>query len=165
MSFTETFNALAPRERALRSQSTELAQVRSSLARPRLTLVDFERLISPAAEKVLEELCRRSGELTRQRFGKVIRLFAPLYLSNECINNCSYCGFSRDNRILRVTLSVDEVVAETRALKEQGFRNVLLVAGEHPKFVSNGYMAECIAAVHREVPGVSLEVGPMETPD
>lgn len=128
-------------------------------------MADFERLISPAGEKVLEELCRRSSQLTRQRFGKVIRLFAPLYLSNECINNCAYCGFSRDNPILRVTLSVDEVVAETRALKEQGFRNVLLVAGEHPKFVSNGYLAECIAAVHREVPGVSLEVGPMETPD
>ena len=42
--------------------------------------------------------------MTQQRFGKVIRLFAPLYLSNECINNCKYCGFSRDNPILRVTL-------------------------------------------------------------
>lgn len=165
MSFTETFNSLSVRERVLRSESTELADVRSSLSRPRQALADFERLISPAGEKVLEELCRRSSQLTRQRFGKVIRLFAPLYLSNECINNCAYCGFSRDNPILRVTLSVDEVVAETRALKEQGFRNVLLVAGEHPKFVSNGYLAECIAAVHREVPGVSLEVGPMETPD
>ncbi|MBL6764083.1 MAG: 2-iminoacetate synthase ThiH [Verrucomicrobiae bacterium] len=165
MSFTETFNSLSVRERVLRSESTELADVRSSLSRPRQTMADFERLISPAGEKVLEELCRRSSQLTRQRFGKVIRLFAPLYLSNECINNCAYCGFSRDNPILRVTLSVDEVVAETRALKEQGFRNVLLVAGEHPKFVSNGYLAECIAAVHREVPGVSLEVGPMETPD
>jgi 2-iminoacetate synthase len=165
VSFTETFNSLSVRERVLRSESTELADVRSSLSRPRQTMADFERLISPAGEKVLEELCRRSSQLTRQRFGKVIRLFAPLYLSNECINNCAYCGFSRDNPILRVTLSVDEVVAETRALKEQGFRNVLLVAGEHPKFVSNGYLAECIAAVHREVPGVSLEVGPMETPD
>ena len=47
--------------------------------------------------------------MTQQRFGKTIRLFAPLYLSNECINNCSYCGFSRDNPILRVTLSLDEV--------------------------------------------------------
>ena len=45
-----------------------------------------------------------------------MRLFAPLYLSNECINNCRYCGFSRDNPILRVTLDVDEVVAEARHL-------------------------------------------------
>jgi len=165
VSFTDTFNALGVHDRVARSCATELAQVRSSLVRPRLTLADFERLISPAAGKVLEELCQRSGALTRQRFGRVIRLFAPLYLSNECINNCAYCGFSRDNPILRVTLSVDDVVAEARELKAQGFRNILLVAGEHPKFVSNGYLAECIVAVQRDVPGVSLEVGPMETPE
>src|SRR5689334_23552895 len=106
---------------------------------------------------------QRAQQLTRQRFGKVIRLFAPLYLSNECINNCKYCGFSRDNPILRVTLAVDEVQREARALAAQGFRNILLVAGEHPKFVSNGYLAECVAALHVEIPSVSLEVGPMET--
>jgi 2-iminoacetate synthase len=133
------------------------------MAKSQLSLTDFARLISPAAADLLEPLCRRSQALTRQRFGKVIRLFAPLYLSNECINNCSYCGFSRDNPILRVTLSSDEVVREGRALKDQGFRNLLLVAGEHPKFVSNGYLAECVRALHEEVPGISLEVGPMET--
>jgi 2-iminoacetate synthase len=100
--------------------------------------------------------------LTQQRFGKVIRLFAPLYLSNECINNCKYCGFSRDNPILRVTLSVDEVLRESAALHEQGFRNILLVAGEHPKFVSGGYLKECVAALHTEWPSISLEVGPMD---
>ncbi|HSH95341.1 MAG TPA: radical SAM protein, partial [Roseimicrobium sp.] len=75
------------------------------------------------------------------------------------------CGFSRDNAILRVTLSIDEVVREARALQEQGFRNILLVAGEHPKFVSNGYMADCVRALHSEIPSISLEVGPMETAD
>lgn len=129
------------------------------------TLADFAQLISPAAGESLEELCRRSQALTRQRFGKVIRLFAPLYLSNECVNNCAYCGFSRDNPILRVTLSVEEVVREARALAAQGFRNILLVAGEHPKFVSNGYMADCVRALHEFVPSLSLEVGPMETED
>ncbi len=101
--------------------------------------------------------------MTQQRFGKVIRLFAPLYVSNECINNCSYCGFSRDNAILRVTLSIEEVLREARELKQQGFRNILLVAGEHPKFVSNNYLRDCVAALHAEIPSVSLEVGPMET--
>src|SRR6185436_16725975 len=101
--------------------------------------------------------------LTVQRFGKVIRLFAPLYLSNECINNCQYCGFSRDNPILRVTLSVDDVLREATALVEQGFRNVLLVAGEHPRFVSPEYLVQCITALRDMVPSLSLEVGPMET--
>jgi 2-iminoacetate synthase len=126
-------------------------------------LADFPLLISPEAGRHLEELCRRSQQLTRQRFGKVIRLFAPLYLSNECINNCKYCGFSRDNPILRVTLNLDEVRREAAALAEQGFRNILLVAGEHPKFVSNNYLRDCVAILHEEFPSVSLEVGPMET--
>jgi 2-iminoacetate synthase len=163
MSFVAEFNALPVTSLLERAQATTSAAAREAMARSELALADFARLISPAAGELLEPLCQRSQALTRQRFGKVIRLFAPLYLSNECINNCSYCGFSRDNPILRVTLSVDEVVREARALKEQGFRNLLLVAGEHPKFISNGYMAECVRALHEEVPGISLEVGPMET--
>jgi len=141
------------------------AATRQSLGRSQLSLDDFAHLISPAAADLLEPMGQQSRQITQQRFGKVMRLFAPLYLSNECINNCQYCGFSRDNSILRVTLSVDEVVREARALIDQGFRNILLVAGEHPKFVSQDYLAECIAALHKSVPSVSLEVGPMETED
>lgn len=138
-------------------------EVQRSLDEAKPTLRDFARLISAEASNHLERMALRSAQLTRQRFGNTIRLFAPLYLSNECINNCSYCGFSRDNAILRVTLSVEEVLSEARALQRQGFRNLLLVAGEHPKFVSGNYLRDCIAALHAECPGISLEVGPMET--
>lgn len=165
MSFVDRFDALPFQALVRRSLDTPLTTVRQTLAKPVLALEDFAQLISPAAAACLEELGAKSQRLTQQRFGKVIRLFAPLYLSNECINNCSYCGFSRDNPILRVTLSVEEVMTEASALKEQGFRNILLVAGEHPKFVSNGYLAECTHALHRVLPSVSLEVGPMETPE
>jgi 2-iminoacetate synthase len=88
-----------------------------------------------------------------------MRLFAPLYLSNECVNNCQYCGFSRDNPILRVTLTVDEVVAEGQHLARQGFRQILLVAGEHPKFVSGSYLAECVRALAVDFSSISIEVG------
>lgn len=159
----EYFNELPLDALTRRSLAAEAATVRESLGRSRLSLSDFAQLVAPAGAEFLEPLCKRSQALTRQRFGKVIRLFAPLYLSNECINNCKYCGFSRDNPILRVTLSVEEVVREARSLKEKGFRNLLLVAGEHPKFVSNGYMTDCIRALHEDVPSISLEVGPMET--
>jgi 2-iminoacetate synthase len=163
MSFVGQFSAL--RIQSLREQSIQTTReaVGGALRSRRPTLTDFATLISPAACGYLETLGLRSSLLTRQRFGKVIRLFAPLYLSNECINNCQYCGFSRDNPILRVTLSVEEVVREARALKAQGFRNVLLVAGEHPKFVSSNYLRACVAALRAEVPSISLEVGPMET--
>src|SRR3989454_9467512 len=125
----------------------------------------FEQLIAPKSGTELESMAQTSRALTLQNFGRTMRLFAPLYLSNECINNCRYCGFSRDNPILSVTLSVEEVLREARALKEQGFRNLLLVSGEHPKFVSTGYLAECARALHAEVSGISLEVGPMEAED
>lgn len=139
--------------------------VRESLSRTTLSLADFARLISPVAgeRELLEAMGRRSHATTQRRFGKVVRLFAPLYLSNECVNNCKYCGFSRDNPILRVTLSQEEVVREAQALRAQGFRNLLLVSGEHPKFVSGDYLRNCIAALHADWPSISLEIGPMET--
>jgi 2-iminoacetate synthase len=147
------------------SRQTGTHDVKALLRQPCLSLADFAQLISPAAGELLEPLCRRSQAITQRRFGRVIRLFAPLYLSNECINHCEYCGFSRDNPILRVTLTPEEVVREARALRDQGFRNLLLVAGEHPKFVSRDYLTACVRALREDVPGISLEVGPMETAD
>jgi 2-iminoacetate synthase len=143
MSFVEVFNQLDERQSPLLRRFASLLEEKQNL----------------------EALASQAQRLTRQYYGKTMRLFAPLYLSNECINNCKYCGFSRDNPILRVTLSVDQVEAEARYLVEEGFRNILLVAGEHPKFVSEGYMEECIRRIHPFVPSLSLEVGPMETPE
>lgn len=122
-------------------------------------------LLAPADGARLEALAQQAAALTRQYFGRTMRLFAPLYLSNECVNNCAYCGFSRDNPIFRVTLSVDQVVREARHLVAQGFKNILLVAGEHPKFVSDGYMEECLRALRGFVPTLGIEIGPMEQPE
>ena len=125
----------------------------------------FAALLAPKSDAELEAMARESQALTLRNFGKTIRLFAPLYLSNECINSCKYCGFSRENAILRVTLELDEVAREARHLAAEGFRNILLVAGEHPKFVSSGYLERCVRRLAAEIPSVSLEVGPMETAD
>ncbi|HEV7869161.1 MAG TPA: 2-iminoacetate synthase ThiH [Chthoniobacteraceae bacterium] len=126
------------------------------------TIRKFQRLLAPMDNARLEALAQESAAATRRNFGKAIRLFAPLYLSNECINNCQYCGFSRDNAILRVTLDVAEVMKEARHLAREGFRNILLVAGEHPRFVSSGYLEECVRALAAEIPTIALEVAPME---
>src|SRR6266481_8732736 len=109
MSFVAEFNSVPLDNLLRRCLSTTTDVAREILGKSHLSLSDFACLISPAASQLLEPLCRRAQALTRQRFGKVIRLFAPLYLSNECINNCKYCGFSRDNPILRVTLNLEEV--------------------------------------------------------
>jgi 2-iminoacetate synthase len=125
----------------------------------------FEALIAPKSDAALETMAQRSRALTLQNFGRTMRLFAPLYLSNECINNCRYCGFSRDNPILRVTLDLDQVLAEARYLARQGFRQILLVAGEHPKFVNRSYLVDCVRALTPDFSSILIEVGPMETVD
>src|SRR5436190_16270724 len=144
MSFVAEFDSLPWAGLLKTALNTSASDVQQTLRTSDLSLSEFAQLLSPAAGENLELLGRRSQQLTQQRFGKVIRLFAPLYLSNECINNCQYCGFSRDNPIQRVTLSVEEMLREARALQAQGFRNLLLVAGENPKFVSGSYMADCV---------------------
>src|SRR5437762_8148464 len=127
------------------------------------TVSSFASLLTPKTDEQLDALATRARELTLQHFGRTMRLFAPLYLSNECINSCRYCGFRRENPILRVTLSVDEVVKEARHLSAAGFRQLLLVAGEHPKFVGRDYLAECVRALRDDYSSISIEVAPMET--
>lgn len=124
---------------------------------------DFAALISPRASNYIEELAHHSNKITQRHFGKTIRLFAPLYLSNECVNICTYCGFSRNNEIPRITIPLEQVVAETKLLANQGFRSLLLVAGEHPKYVSNGYVEKCITHCLEIMPSIAIELGPLET--
>lgn len=162
MSFATEFDSLPLPDLVRRSLNASRQAVYESFGKSALSLGDFAHLISPAGAELVERMGQRSQQVTRQRFGKVIRLFAPLYLSNECINNCRYCGFSRDNPIMRMTLTTDEVRREGNALAAQGFRNILLVAGEHPKFVSPTYLRECVAALHELTPSVSLEIGPLD---
>jgi 2-iminoacetate synthase len=100
---------------------------------------------------------------TVRRFGRTVRLFAPLYLSNECVSTCTYCGFSAGNEIARRTLSPDEVLAEARELRARGFRHVLLVAGEHARIVSKDYLVECVRVLAPEIPSISVEVQVWDT--
>ena len=152
------------REECAEIRSVSFAAILDNIAMSRSAVVrGFASLLTPKTAAELDALADRARELTLQHFGRTMRLFAPLYLSNECINSCRYCGFSRENPILRVTLSVDEVVKEARHLSAAGFRQLLLVAGEHPKFVGRDYLAECVRALRDDYSSISIEVAPMET--
>jgi 2-iminoacetate synthase len=168
--FVSKFNQLDVNGQLAQAANASVVDVETALSRcgtSRFRLEDFAALISPVAGRrpFLEEMAQRAHELTIKYFGKVVRLFAPLYVSNECINLCQYCGFSRDNPILRVTLTLEQVHAEAAFLRQQGFRHILLVAGEHPHFVSKTYLRDCVALLRSEWPSIALEVGPMETVD
>jgi len=136
------------------------ADVDRALQAERLDLFDLAALLSPAADSRLEAMARRAHRTTVQRFGRVIQLYAPLYISNECVQTCTYCGFSRENRIRRRTLTVDETVAEARLLLEAGFRHLLVVSGEHPRHVSPDFVADILGRLHAETPSLSVEVQP-----
>jgi 2-iminoacetate synthase len=137
-----------------------LARVSSGRGSPggRLGLDDFAALLSAPAASRLEDVAAAAHRTTVQRFGRTVHLFAPLYLSNECVSTCTYCGFSAENQIARRTLTVEEVVEEGRALHERGFRHVLLVAGEHARIVSKDYLVQCVEALAPLFPSISVEV-------
>jgi 2-iminoacetate synthase len=136
--------------------------VERALNATRRTLRDFAALLSPVAAHRLEDLAQAAHRTTIRRFGRTIHLFAPLYLSSECVSTCTYCGFSAGNEIARRTLSPDEVRAEAAVLLERGFRHLLLVAGEHARIVSKDYLVDCVAAL-ADVPSVSIEVQVWDT--
>jgi len=138
-------------------------EVEASLAKPRLDETDLLHLLSPAAENYLEFMAARAQVITRKRFGRIMKLYVPLYLSNECTNVCSYCGFNRQHSIPRKTLKIEEVVQQAEYLSGQGFQNILLVSGESRRHVPVKYLAECIHRLKPLFPEISIEVYPLET--
>lgn len=136
-------------------------QLNSLIAAPPPAVRRLIALLEPVSDDELEAMAQEARNVTRRYFGNAMRLFAPIYVSNECINNCKYCGFSRDNPIIRTTLTVDEVEREARFLYDRGVRSLLLVAGEHPKFVSDGYLQEILDRLRSFVPSLGLEIGPL----
>ncbi|MBV9412254.1 MAG: 2-iminoacetate synthase ThiH [Acidimicrobiia bacterium] len=145
----------ALRKTVERATSVDVERV---LRARRRTLHDFAVLLSGAAADRLEDIAAAAHATTVRRFGRTVRLFAPLYLSNECVSTCTYCGFSAGNEIARRTLSPEEVLTEGRALRDRGFRHVLLVAGEHARIVSKDYLVECVRTLAPEIPSISVEV-------
>lgn len=140
------------------------SQIDQALRRPRMSMEDFAYLLSPQiSDEQLELMASRAHSITKQRFGRTILLYAPLYLSNECHNGCKYCGFSADNHLHRKTLSLAEVEREAKLLRGEGFRHMLLLTGEAPETAGIGYLESAIKTVKTHCGSVSLEVFPMET--
>tara|TARA_R110000868_G_scaffold25380_6_gene98973 strand:- start:2851 stop:3975 length:1125 start_codon:yes stop_codon:yes gene_type:complete len=144
---------------------TTVTEVAQSLAKTKRNLDDFLVLISPAAQPYLEQMAQLSHELTKKRFGKTIHMYAPLYLSNECQNICTYCGFSLDNKIKRKTLTESEIKLEVGALKKAGFDHVLLVTGEANYTVNINYFLNAIDVIKEQFSIISVEVQPLSTED
>jgi 2-iminoacetate synthase len=166
MSFFEHLQALDIDRLRARCRSAAAADVEQALRDERggfeFGMERLVALLSPAAAGRLESLAERSHALAVRRFGRTIQLYAPLYLSNVCVNICHYCGFSVTNRIPRRTLTSEEAARECRHLVGRGFAHVLLVSGEHPREVSVDYLDEVVRRLHPMVASLSIEVQPFE---
>ncbi|MBI5875020.1 MAG: [FeFe] hydrogenase H-cluster radical SAM maturase HydG, partial [Deltaproteobacteria bacterium] len=133
-----------------------------------LSLEHAAALLSVEEPTLLQRIFKKAGEVKEKVFGKRIVLFAPLYLSNECVNNCLYCGFRKDNRdAVRKTLTIDEIIKEAKALEGMGFKRILLVSGEDPKVSGVDYLVDAVKAVYENtgIRIVHLNAPPMEIDD
>lgn len=135
--------------------------VEAVLAKSKPSLQDIPVLLSPAAEPFIEVMATRAHALTVQRFGYTMQLFAPMYISNECFNTCTYCGFSMEHKYARKTLNPSEISDEVKILKEKGFDHILVLTGESPKAVDANYIANSIDHIAPHFSSVSIEVQPL----
>jgi 2-iminoacetate synthase len=136
--------------------------VEHALNSTKRNLENFKALISPAAEPYLEQMAQLSHALTQKRFGKTIQMYIPMYLSNECQNICTYCGFSLDINIARKTLSDSEIIEEAKIIKSYGYDHILIVTGEANKTVGVPYFKNAIQLLKPYFSHIAIEVQPLE---
>ncbi len=119
-------------------------------------------LVSPAAENYLEQMAQIAHQLTLRRFGKTIRLYAPLYLSNFCVNDCVYCGFNKSHKFQRIRLSIEQALADADIVAAEGFKDLLLVSSEDRDFITVDYLVTLAGKLRDKFSSISIEVYPME---
>ena len=121
--FSDVIRKIDWEETTERIMSMTDADVRRALGKSRCDVEDFMAMISPAAAPYLEQMAALSQKYTRERFGKTINMFIPIYITNSCSNSCVYCGFHVENKIKRIILKEDEIVREYQAIKQLGPRS------------------------------------------
>ena len=97
----------------------------------------------------MDQIFKLAGEIKESIYGKRIVMFAPLYVSNHCVNNCVYCGYKRDNKFPRRKLTQEEVATEVKILESMGHKRLALEVGEDPINVPIDYILECIDTIYK----------------
>ncbi len=137
--------------------------VRTVLNKTEFNINDFGILLSPIAEKYLEETALISKQLFRRYFGNNITLFTPLYLSNYCENYCTYCGFNCYNKISRAKLTLDEIEKEYNAIAKTGLQDILLLTGESRSASDVEYIASAVKLAKKYFTTIGIEIYSLET--
>lgn len=161
-SFEEVFNEYTWEDIKKSIYSKKAEDVENALSKSKRNLEDFKALISPAAGPYLEQMAALSHQITRKRFGNTIQMYIPMYLSNECQNICTYCGFSMDNKMRRTTLSDQQILDEVAVIKSYGYDHILLVTGEANKTVGVTYFEKVLRLIRPHFSHISMEVQPLD---
>jgi len=132
-----------------------------TLEKSKLTFTDFLNLLSPVAQYAICEMSKKATAIKKMYFGKTIRLYSPLYISNYCINDCEYCGFRTTNKNKRKRLSFDEIIAETKIIKDYGIDSILLVSGEDPNKISIDFLVDLVTELKKSFSYIGIEIYPM----
>jgi 2-iminoacetate synthase len=150
----------------------EDSQVRSiiakSLSKEPLTVEETAVLLRANEPSLLHEVFQGARTLKETVYGNRIVLFAPLYIGNDCINDCAYCGFRSSNPLsVRHTLSPEELKSQVLRLEADGQKRLILVFGEHPRYDAS-FIADQVRTVystrngHGEIRRVNINAAPMD---
>ncbi len=142
-------------------QRVEKEDIEKSLSKEKLGVFDFLNLLSPLGVNYLEDMARIAQKHRIRYFGRVIQLYMPIYISNFCSSNCSYCGFSKKNRIKRKHLNFDEIDKEAREIAKNGIKHILLLTGEARKIADLDYLMEAVGILKKYFSSIAIEVYPM----
>lgn len=161
----DEINALLEKSKEIKNE-----EVREILRKSRdckgLTLEEVAKLLFIEDVGLRTELYDTAKYIKNKVYGKRVVMFAPLYTSNECTNNCLYCGFRRDNKELhRKTLKIHEIVNEAKTIEEQGHKRILLICGEDPRKTNVNHLVEAMEAIYRsmDIRRINVEAAPMTT--
>lgn len=127
------------------------------------TVEDFKALLSPSAEKFIEEIAQKARYEKQKHFGNSVYMFTPLYISNYCENLCIYCGFNCKNKIHRAKLNYEEIEKEMQAISESGLQEILILTGESRKYSDVEYIGEACKIASKYFKVVGLEIYPVNS--
>jgi 2-iminoacetate synthase len=142
--------------------------IAKSLSKQALSVEETAALLAADEPELIEQIFDAARQLKRDVYGNRIVLFAPVYIGNNCTNDCLYCAFRRSNKAeIRRTLDEDEIRQQVLALENKGHKRLILVFGEHPQYDAR-FMAECVQHVYAtttsrgEIRRVNLNAAPLD---
>lgn len=174
-SFIDEAKISALLEKAAAPSKNEVAAVIKKAQKLKgLSLKETAVLLQCSDKKLIERMLAAAKQAKDEIYGKRLVLFAPLYITNYCVNNCLYCGFRTANRELkRQRLNLEEIKQEVETLEKEGHKRILLIGGEDPVAGSIDFLEKAIGAVYSvktndgrgEIRRLNVNVAPMSVKD